>query len=280
MELENSKEQSSTAQELSEENAERAGTIESEEDKEQLTVQELGEEYTELTKLIHDPRFFLLLGLLLKRAETEKKPSGFSSFFKHPAVLLVLGFFLTGWIGGALTNHWKSREWENQQHFSLAQKELGEKQRLSDESIRAIGETLAAADDMITIYFNRWTPIKKRSEIDERTKNWRSSSRKWRTGSEALKQRLIISFGSDTGKHFEDIVDTRTVLGVEIANLIDAGFSRKRDGERQGYTQTALSSRNKISKLTTELGEDLAQKMSAAVARAKPHVRSLWWPFE
>jgi uncharacterized integral membrane protein len=244
-----------------------------------LTVEELSDEYSELTKLIHDPRFFLLLGLLLKRGETEKKLSWFSAFFKHPAVLLILGFFLTGWIGGALTNHWKSREWENQQHFLLAQKELTEKQKLANESITAIGETIAAADDMITIYFNGWEPRKRRSEIDERTKSWRRSSIKWRSGSEALKQRLTIAFGSDIGKAFEDITDSRTRLGVMIGNLIDAGFSRRRASERSAYTQDALTLRNETSKLTTKMGEDLAQEMKAAVTRAKPQPSRLWWPF-
>jgi uncharacterized integral membrane protein len=244
-----------------------------------LTVEELSNEYSELTKLIHDPRFFLLLGLLLKRGETEKKLSWFSAFFKHPAVLLVLGFFLTGWIGGALTNHWKSREWENQQHFLLSQKELSDKQKLANESIMAIGETVAAADDMITIYFNGWEPRKHRAEIDERTKNWRRSSVKWRSGSEALKQRLTITFGSHIGKVFEDIVDSRTRLGVTIGNLIDVGFSRNQASERAKYTRDALTLRNETSKQTTKLGEDLAREMSEAVTRASPHPGNLWWPF-
>src|SRR5688572_5240146 len=38
-----------------------------------------------------------------------------SKFFQHPAVLLILGFTITGWIGAKLANNWQSQEWNRQQ---------------------------------------------------------------------------------------------------------------------------------------------------------------------
>jgi preprotein translocase subunit Sss1 len=51
-----------------------------------------------------------------KELQKPKKDELISGFFAHPAVLLILGFVLTGLVGGALTDKWKAREWDNQQH--------------------------------------------------------------------------------------------------------------------------------------------------------------------
>ena len=160
------------------------------------------------------------------RKELQEQPEGLavSAFFKHQAVLLILGFVFTTCVGSWLTYYWKKRESANEQS-RLARQELLQKQyKLIDSVIGSVSQTNTAAEDVLENY--PWTGLKEK-EIQEIKGNWIQRSREWRVKSKVLRQNLAISFSnSEILGSFEKIIEKRRQLGRSITNLL-AGETAK-----------------------------------------------------
>jgi hypothetical protein len=159
-----------------------------------------------------------------KEIQSDKPESKTSRFFRHQAVLLVLGFGLTTLVGGALTSWWKTKEWNNQQGYLAQQRALDKKYALMDQTFKEVASTTTAAQDVLILYYGtHWTE----ADIKEHKDHWRQSSREWRIAANLLKQSLRTGFDDQNiPKTFEELVEKRKILGIEIGNLPNPGPAR------------------------------------------------------
>src|SRR5216683_6560987 len=100
--------------------------------------------------------------------QAEPPQSGWSKFWQHPAILLVLGFIFTGIAGSGLTYLWKQRDWKNQQAYLVEQRSLDRKTAVIENTFKEVATTSAAADDLLSTYYGGyWTD----SDVEERWAN-------------------------------------------------------------------------------------------------------------
>lgn len=139
------------------------------------------------------------------------------SDFQRQLVMLFLGFLLTSVVGGVLTFYWKKKESDNQRTYLAARQNLEKQYAVMNSTAQEVATTVAAVDDVLSTYYdNEWS----QTEIDERRKNWNSTSRTWRIKAELLNVEIDSAF-SDTEINalFQQLVHKRTVLGNMITNL-------------------------------------------------------------
>jgi hypothetical protein len=145
-----------------------------------------------------------------------EQKSGFSEF-QQQLLLLIVGFVLTGVVGGGLTYYWKARELDNQRSYLEARHALDKASTIIDKTAKEVATTVVAADDVLSTYYgDEWT----QEEISERRKNWVTTSRNWRTSAQLLNVDIASTFSnSDINQLFLQIVQKRTALGNIITNL-------------------------------------------------------------
>ena len=160
-----------------------------------------------------------------KEVQPDKPESKISKFFRHQAVLLVLGFGFTTVVGGALTSWWKSKEWKNQQSYLAQQRSLDKKYALMDETFKEVAATTTAAEDVLNLYYGpNWT----KADTRERSNQWYQSSRQWRVAAKRLDQSLRTGFNDQNiQKTFEQLVMTRKFLGNDIGRLLHLEPAKK-----------------------------------------------------
>lgn len=139
------------------------------------------------------------------------------SGFQQQLILLLLGFFLTAVVGGALTAWWKSRDAKNQRQYLAEQRALDKTYSLIAKTSQEVATTIAAADDVLAGYYGSGWSSK---EIDERRDNWTRTSRTWRINCQVLRAEMAASISDPTVvKSFDEIIKKRRQLGNDIVNL-------------------------------------------------------------
>lgn len=149
--------------------------------------------------------------------ELKKEKYKASEFFKHPTILLLLGFIFTSVVGTYLSARYQSNEWRKQQAFLSRQRYVEQKQIIADEAIKAIVETLSSADDVSYLFY--WET----SEADEKSRQdrWRQTSSKWRGNHHAISQKLAVYFNGEVCLLFDEIVTERYTFSAGVDNLIE-----------------------------------------------------------
>jgi hypothetical protein len=188
--------------------------------------------------------------------QIEPPAAKFSKFCQHPAVLLLLGFALTDLAGTFLVSQWKQDEWRNQQNYLVAQRTLDRKAAVIEATFKEVAATIAAADDLLAIYYPAdWS----KKDVDERWENWKKTSLNWRVQSKVLSARLATSFSKqDVQTTFKEIVDQRKQLGNIIVNL---PRPIKRDKDTAAQVQQATTLVNHISELLNKCGLLMGQEL-------------------
>jgi hypothetical protein len=185
-------------------------------------------------------------------------PQLVSSFFSHPAVLLILGFFLTGYVGAKLTDEWKAREWDNQQRYLARQRALEKKYAVVDEAFRAVAETNTAVEDILAGY--RWSNWKT-SEVAARRAAWLATSRSWRVSSKVVRQKLGIYFSApEVQATFDQIIDLRRQQGVIVTNLLNDSMKSAKELETE--RDRALALVNQTGDLLKQCGQLMSKEIT------------------
>jgi len=145
------------------------------------------------------------------------EPSGHLSDFQKQALLILIGFLLTTVAGGLLTAFWKARDLSNQRSYLAQQRALDKAYAVTDKTVKEVAATIAAADDVLAIYYwPGWTP----KEIEEHRENWQRTSRNWRVNSQVLSVELAAIFANpEIDQMFQEIILKRRSLGNIIVNL-------------------------------------------------------------
>ena len=153
------------------------------------------------------------------RRELEAKDgkSRVSRFFGHPVALLIIGFLLTGILGGGVTYFWNERASKNQRVYLEKRTLLENKYKVLDEVTEAVAQTTTAAEDVLANYAWNWDE----KTIAYRKDNWEKASRDWRIRSKIIKPKLRIYFkDARVYSTFDQIVSKRRQAGIAITNLL------------------------------------------------------------
>jgi len=192
--------------------------------------------------------------------EFKKERSKVSEFFKHPTILLLLGFILTTFLGTFLTALYQSYEWTRQQKFLSKQSFIEKKQASSDEVTKAIVEAVTPTEGILSIFC--WETPK--TEVEKHQENWRRERGKWLNSTDTLKQKLLFYFrnNGEIQKLFGEIIEEQDIIGNDTKNLIEAYKKDKKKKDCQGDdVQDVLSKvdgvRGKIDRLTQLMTEEI-----------------------
>jgi hypothetical protein len=75
--------------------------------------------------------------------------TSFDSLIRHPVVLLLIGFALTGLLGQWIASSWQRREWDREQSRLIVIKTLDQKYGMVEELLEATGENSATVRDFL-----------------------------------------------------------------------------------------------------------------------------------
>src|SRR5260370_34539365 len=81
---------------------------------------------------------------VIKRLCEQPKTFSLGNLLHHPAVLLILGFTLTGFLGNILASRWQSREWDRQQSRLEQTRKAEIKYAIINELTKAVAESQGA----------------------------------------------------------------------------------------------------------------------------------------
>lgn len=175
------------------------------------------------------------------------------SFLQHPLTRLVAGFLLTTVAGTYLTTQWKAKDWRNQQRFLYEQERLKEAYEVLDNAVEAVGNTLTAADDLVTVAVWDWDPKERKTELAERIQFWRKESREWRSRSRVVLSKLRIHFGEDAAESFKKIIKKRRQLGVGMRALLEKLQVDRWENHREAIEKEGRDLNSKINEVDEEL---------------------------
>lgn len=191
-----------------------------------------------------------------RTTRTRPRRTAISTFFKHPAVLLLLGFLSTGVLGASLASFWKSREWHNEQRYLFGQRALQKKYELTEEAFKAVAETTTAAENVLALYaFNG-------SDEDFKTQRaaWDKSSQTWRIESKVLREKLETYFhNAGLVPKFDEIIKDRRYLGNIITQLLRKEIPKDKV---QGESDQALKLVGRISQELIECGALISPELA------------------
>lgn len=208
-----------------------------------------------------------------------------SSFFQHPAVLLIIGFALTGIIGAWLTGRWQRNEWDRQQ-FVQSQEWDRQQLRLLDihsidlkyeiinEITKSIGERNAAATGIVVPLLGGISDRELIKEEQEPIKNWQKVSHDWRTDSQILRLKIAAHIKSqEAADLFTQLIKTEKEFGGKVTYLqkhLDQYNRLDNNAEAQKYLDGILNDIEKIGKDLKQLVTVIADETRDDVKGTKP----------
>ncbi|HVG34239.1 MAG TPA: hypothetical protein VM911_14210 [Pyrinomonadaceae bacterium] len=153
-----------------------------------------------------------------------------AGFFQHSAVLLFLGFLLTGVIGSALTSTWQNNSWIAQQSLLAKQRILDQKYELASTVAKAVGDTHAAPSSILVFFANEDTPESRQADLPKLVEYWRQTHREWLVNHNVLLQKITVYIRDENARtNFEDIILERKQTNNSIVNLLEVMNKYKGD---------------------------------------------------
>jgi hypothetical protein len=194
----------------------------------------------------------------LRAPNRESKLSG----FQQQIVLLVMGFALTGGIGGGLAAVWKHLEAANQRHYLEKQRALDRAYSLISQASKEVATAVAASDDVLVTYEpDEWNA----KEIDERRNNWTKTSRDWRIKCQVLRAEIAPVFPDPVIREkFDEIINTRRQLGRAITNLPRGKKAIEADKNIDTEIKAAIALNNKIIDLLNDCIDRMTKQVNSA----------------
>jgi hypothetical protein len=191
-----------------------------------------------------------------------------TTFWHHPAVLILVSFLCTGIVGSALTYWWDSSEWDRQQMRLKEDRLLERRYQLMDDVAKAVSETNTAGEDIIALF--KWERSRQELAREERERRqfWVTTSRNWRITSKILQSQLDVRFGMDASRAFENVVVLRRGYGNRITTLLSDPASIQSRLRRQPVlteVDDILKEINKTRDAMNDLVRAMARELSDAI---------------
>ena len=199
-----------------------------------------------------------------------------STFFSHPAVLLIIGFAFTGLIGAYLATWWQSKEWEKQQQRLLDFKGFDQKYEILDDLIKAVGETNASAMALVSPLMSSLTDKQLITDESQPIKDWRKANNDWRIKSKTFELKIATRFKSPvTLPLFNQIAEDEANLTVDVNllqnKLVESNWMNSNDEAKKDKAKKRIDAiLNNIRKTS----EDLKQLATVVAAEAQSDVKS------
>lgn len=167
-------------------------------------------EWVELKKqIVAEVKKDALLKSVAAHEERRGRAHQVSRFFQHPAVLVLLTFVCTSWLGSYLTSSWQGKQ--------LA---LQEKYQITDQLNRGFAEYATAAEDILSLYTYEDGASNRQTVENERWEYWQKRSREWRILSNVIRQKLNGNFKTpQINETFSEVKETQYEFGVDIKNM-------------------------------------------------------------
>ena len=192
-----------------------------------------------------------------------------SNFLKHDAVLVFIGFVVTGLMGGWIANRWQRQEWNRQQTRLLVIRRADRKLEISNEITKAVGERNASALGVLRPLDEEELNDKQLTleEVD-RVQGWNKVSAEWITNYQVLSGEIAVNITDpEVARLFEDIVEKEKYIGAKV-NVVRLSFTYYRQAnnkEAQKYLndihslleQTAKELMPLVKKIAKEADDDI-----------------------
>jgi hypothetical protein len=195
--------------------------------------------------------------------EVKKESSRIEQVSRNPAVLLILGFILTTFLGAFLTSRYQSAEWDRQQKYHVEQKYLEYKISSIDEVQIGIGEMLAACNNSLKLLQTHPLPEGEDKKILE---GWTQSSHKWRVDKYKYSYKLELYFKNpEIIRVFEEISNTRVNMGNVITNLLTdyvANPTEELKNQKDNEVDNELKKVAELKERATYLGRLMIQEVN------------------
>jgi hypothetical protein len=135
---------------------------------------------------------------VIKRLCEQSKKSELSSLLHHPVVLLVLGFFLTGFLGNILASKWQSREWDRQQSRLELARNTETKYAIINDLTKAVAESEGVktnlVDELIDAFYHGQLIKDRDATQAKRMANWAQAKQSWILAASMLEIKVKLYF--------------------------------------------------------------------------------------
>ncbi|HWX43579.1 MAG TPA: hypothetical protein VN345_20740 [Blastocatellia bacterium] len=106
--------------------------------------------------------------------------------------------------------------------YLAKQRRLDQKYAIINDLTKAGGETIAAGDDVLTLFFWKGSRKLRAEQEAEKRKYWQQSSRAWRISSGSLAAKINANFNSQEVKNaLTQLTLNRKYAGNQITNLLE-----------------------------------------------------------
>jgi hypothetical protein len=172
---------------------------------------------------------------IVAELQSTNRKYSFSSVTKHPAVLLIIGFVMTGIVGTWLTSSWQQREWDRQQSRLVKIRGVDQKYAVIDETIKAIGENNSVVVEMLRYLINA-EGYKYPKQFDEYVIEYGSKRDSGRITSSIIQQKLLIYFRNPKiPELFQQIVSERWQMHQRLNFMIGDYIDFKEAAKKHGW---------------------------------------------
>lgn len=217
------------------------------------------------------------------KQEANKKLDKLSWFLSQPAVLLIIGFTLTGIIGAVITGRLQRAEWDRQklverQEWERQQTRLVDiqginlKYQIIDDVTKSIGERNAAALGIVVILLgDQGDPELIKKEAEEPIRNWEKVTHEWRSNSQIIRLKIAAHIQNHkAAETFAKLLEAEKELGANVTYLQKNITSyTKLDEESQKYLDSILTNIETIGTHLKELVTVIANEARSDVKRAQ-----------
>lgn len=219
-----------------------------------------------INEIVHEMRKDLVKQDARTELEQAARLKLISKFFQHPAVLLVIGFAVTGLLGGWLANSWQSKEWDRQQLRLLVIHGFELKYKLIEDITRSIGERNAAALGIITrLLIEKISDQELMKAEEELKKNWQKVDYDWRANSLILQLKIETLINSQSAAEIlKGIIKTEQMIGARIT-LVTTDLSTYRGNQK--FLDEIIS-------YIKETGQEVKKLVIAIAEEARKDVQS------
>lgn len=202
----------------------------------------------------------------------------------QPAVLLILGFALTGIIGTFITGRWQRAEWDRQKQIEREEWDrqqtrlvdihgINMKYQIIDDVTKLIGERNAAALAIVVPLLGDIDDLQLiMKEEEEPIKNWQKVSHEWRANSQILRLKIAVHIENEKATElFARLMHAEKELGAKVTYL-QKNISNyiKLDEKSQQYLDSLLIDIESIGAVLKELVTTIANEAKNDVKSARP----------
>jgi hypothetical protein len=194
----------------------------------------------------------------------------FSNLSTQPAVLLVLGFALTGLVGTFITGRWQKAEWDRQQTRLVEIQGINLKYQIIDDVTKLIGERNAAALAIVVPLLGGDKDLALiLKEEEEPIKNWQKVSHDWRANSQILRLKIAVHIqDAKAGELFARLIQAEKELGGKVTYLEkNLGHYIELDDKSRKYLDDILSDIDRI-------GHDLKELVTTIANEARNDIKN------